>query len=171
MKFTTRTRPAPEITGVHGAARVDRRTTALLPRLRVGDVAVIDQLDVDRATAQSLVDAGVVAVLNASSMISGRFPNLGPQVLASAGVVMVDELGAQVFDLVGDGDTVQVDGARVQLSKGGVLTGRPLDAARVAELLEEARSGLAHQLDSFTHNTTEFLRREHCEALTRQSFL
>ena len=180
MKFTTRTRPAPAPAGIHGPARVDRRTNSLLPRLRAGDVAVIDQLDLDRATAQSLVDAGVVAVLNASSMISGRFPNLGPEVLATAGVTMVDELGPQVFDLVRDGDPVlveephaagahvadaPVDGAamrraQVQLPKGRVVDGRSLDAERVAELLQDARAGLAHQLESFTHNTTEFLRRE-----------
>ena len=190
MKFTTRTRPAPAPAGIHGPARVDRRTSSLLPRLRAGDVAVIDQLDLDRATAQSLVDAGVVAVLNASSMISGRFPNLGPEVLATAGVTMVDELGPQVFDLVRDGDPVLVEGPRpsgaqpdgaqpygahlggahldrsatdrafVQLPKGRVLDGRPLDAKRLAELLQDARAGLAHQLESFTHNTTEFLRRE-----------
>ena len=39
---------------------------ALLPRLRRGDVAVLDQVDLDGPTAQALVDAGVAAVVNAA---------------------------------------------------------------------------------------------------------
>ena len=51
-------------------------------RLRPGDIAVIDHLDLDRATAEALVDCGVAAVVNASPFISGRYPNLGPELLA-----------------------------------------------------------------------------------------
>ena len=57
---------------------MDRRTGSLVRRLRPGDIAVIDHLDLDRANAESLVDCGVVAVVNASPFISGRYPNLGP---------------------------------------------------------------------------------------------
>ena len=160
MKFASRTRPAPDAPGVGGAARVDRRIRALLPRLRAGDVAVIDQLDLDRATAQRLLDAGVVAVLNASASISGRFPNLGPQVLADAGVVMVDQLGDSLFEAVKDGTPVVVDGDTVRVGPERTLTGRPLDRDAVSELVAEARTGLSAQLDAFTHNSTEFLRRE-----------
>lgn len=160
MKFTTRNRPTADLPGVSGPARVDRRSRSVLARIRSGDIAVIDQLDLDRATAQQFVDAGVIAVLNASAMISGRFPNLGPQVLASAGVVMVDNLGSEVFEAVREGDAVRIDGGHVHLAKDRVLKGRCLDAASVAGLVEDARTGLTHQLQSFTHNSTEFLRRE-----------
>src|SRR3954470_594247 len=85
MRFPARQRTPEALPGVVGTARVERRTSVLLPRLRPGDVAVLDHLDMDRATAQGLVDAGVAAVVNASPMISGRYPNLGPEVLASAG--------------------------------------------------------------------------------------
>ena len=40
---------------VHGAARVDRRTKRLTKRLRPGDIAVIDHLDLDRVSAEALV--------------------------------------------------------------------------------------------------------------------
>lgn len=160
MKFVSRTRPAPDAPGVGGPARVDRRVRALLPRVRPGDVAVVDQLDLDRATAQSLLDAEVVAVLNASSSISGRFPTLGPQLLAEAGVPMVDQLGDALFEALKDGTPVVVDGDTVQVGSGTTLTGRLLDTEAVAELVGEARTGLVAQLDAFTHNSTEFLRRE-----------
>ena len=85
MKITTRQRSAPALPGLSGTARVDRRTVHLLSRVRPGDLAVVDHQDMDRSTAQALVDAGVGAVLNASPMISGRYPNHGPEVLAAAG--------------------------------------------------------------------------------------
>jgi len=95
MKSSVQKRPHIEVPpGTVGTARVDRRTRGLLPRLRPGDVAVIDHLDLDRGTAQALVDAGVVAVVDAAAVISGRYPNLGPQTLAAAGVVIVDGIGA-----------------------------------------------------------------------------
>ena len=75
MKPAIRTRPAPTAPGLTGTARVERRTRVLLPRLRPGDIAVLDHLDMDRATAQALVDAGVSAVLNAAPMISGGAPS------------------------------------------------------------------------------------------------
>lgn len=165
MKFAARPRPAPELPGVAGTARVDRRPRALLPRLRPGDIAVIDHVDLDGASARSLLDAGVVAVLNATAMISGRYPNLGPQVLAEAGVPMVDQLGPEVFSLVRDGASVRVLDGEVHLDAARrdsdrALTGRALDAAQIAEQLEAAQVGLGHQLASFTHNSGEFLRRE-----------
>ena len=52
-------RTRSELPGVSGVARVDRHTGALLRRLRPGDVAVLDQLDLDRATADALVAQGV----------------------------------------------------------------------------------------------------------------
>ena len=92
MKFSPRQQPVDGLPGVSGTARVDRRTSGLVRRLRPGDIAVIDHLDLDRAHAQQLVDAGVVAVVNASPFISGRYPNLGPELLAKAGVPMLEVL-------------------------------------------------------------------------------
>jgi uncharacterized membrane-anchored protein len=170
MKFATRNRPAPAVPGVEGTARVDRRTRGLLSRLRAGDVAVLDHVDLDRATAQSLVDAGVAAVLNASAMVSGRFPNLGPSVLAAAGIPMVDLLGPELFAAVKDGARVRVLDGTVSLGEETTVTGRALDADLITAQLDDARRGLAHQLDSFTHNSSEFLRREQDLLLHGQGF-
>jgi uncharacterized membrane-anchored protein len=139
---------------------MDRRTTSLVRRLKPGDVAVVDHLDLDRATAQSLVDAGVVAVVNAVPFISGRYPNLGPELLARSGVVMIDDVGQEVFTTLRDGSTVRVHDGAVLVGEEAVLTGHELTAEEVGQLMEDARSGLSTQLQSFTHNTTEFLRRE-----------
>lgn len=158
MKSPSRTRNRPAPPGLIGTARVDRRTHSLLPRLRPGDVAVLDHLDLDRATAQRLVDAGVSAVVNAAPMISGRYPNLGPQVLTEAGVLVLDRV--EGADAIGDGDRVRIHDEVVFVGEAPVAMGREVDAGIVAREMADARTGLATQLETFTHNSTEFLRRE-----------
>ena len=160
MKFAVRSRPAPALPGVHGPARIHRRTASLLGRLHVGDVAVLDHLDMDRDTAQALVDSGVVAVVNASPMISGRFANLGPALLVEAGLVVVDRAGAEIFDRVKDGTVLRIDGGDVHAGEHLVAAARELTEELVRSEMDKARSGLTAQLESFTHNSTEFLRRE-----------
>jgi uncharacterized membrane-anchored protein len=160
MKFAVRSRSAPTLPGVHGTARVHRRTASALGRLHDGDIAVLDHLDMDRATAQSLVDAGVVAVVNAGPMISGRYPNLGPELLVEAGLTVVDNAGPAVFDRVKDGVALRIDGGDVFAGDTLVAPARELTAEVVHAEMDRARSGLVAQLESFTHNSTEFLRRE-----------
>ncbi len=159
-----RTRPRPDASGVIGTARTDRRTPSLLPRLSAGEVALLDQVDLDSPTAEALVEAGVVAVLNRSEMISGRYPNRGPQILADAGIAMVDRLGgiggADPFAVVGDGRRVRVVGGSVLVGDEVVAEGREVTRDDVADQLDAARAGMASQLQTLTHNSAEFLRRE-----------
>lgn len=153
-------RSRPELPGLAGTARVDRRTDSLLRRLRPGEIAVLDQIDLDRPTAEALVAAEVGAVVNASPSISGRFPNLGPQILVTAGVPLVDDVGEDLLRSV-------KDGAQVRLHEGVLYSGdQPLGEGRVqtddtvADALADAKSGLTHQLEAFAANTIEFMRRE-----------
>ena len=160
MKFTSRQRPDAGLPGTSGTVRVDRRTTTLVRRLRPGDIAVIDHLDLDRANAEALLDRGVVAVVNASPFISGRYPNLGPELLARSGVVLVDNVGSDVFGKLHDGVEARIEGGSLYVKGEEVVSGTALSQDDIAAMMEEARGGLSTQLQSFTHNTTEFLRRE-----------
>jgi uncharacterized membrane-anchored protein len=146
--------------GVHGTARVDRRVATLLPRLRPGDVAVVDVLDLDKATAQALAHAGVAAVVDASDLISGRFPNLGPELLHAAGIALVDRVGVTGLAAVKDGSTVRLHDGAVHVGDRVVASGRVLDGATIEAEMASARRGMTAQLQSFTHNSSEFLRRE-----------
>jgi len=139
---------------------MDRRTQPLLGRLRPGDIAVIDHLDLDGSTAEALVDCGVTVVVNASPFISGRYPNLGPELLVKAGVILLDNVGSDVFTKINDGAVVRVYEGQLFIGDDPVLAGRELSGDDVSVQMEEARDGLSTQLQSFTHNTTEFLRRE-----------
>jgi len=153
----TRTVEPGMITGI---ARLDRRTKRLVGRLRPGDIAVIDHVDLDRVAADSLVAVGVAAVLNAKPSVSGRYPNLGPEVLIKAGVPLVDDLGEQVFERLREGDTVQVDGAAVLVGGAPVADGRRQDTDSVARAMADAREGLSVQLEAFAANTMEYLKQE-----------
>ncbi|HET7387080.1 MAG TPA: putative cytokinetic ring protein SteA [Nocardioidaceae bacterium] len=160
MRFPSRQRPVHAPPGVTGTVRLDRRTKLLVRRLRPGEIAVVDHLDMDRATAEALLDHGVAAVVNAAPFISGRYANLGPELLARSGVLLLDNVGAEVFGAVRDGATVRIDGDALLAGDRTIATGRPLGVDEVAALMEQSRAGLATQLQSLAHNTTEFLRRE-----------
>jgi uncharacterized membrane-anchored protein len=153
-------RSRPDLPGLVGVARVDRRTAALIRRLKPGEIAVIDQIDLDRTTADALVGAGVAAVVNASPSISGRYPNLGPEVLIGAGVLLLDGVGQDALHVIKDGMRVRIDGGVVHSGQTALAEGVVQDADSVADALVEARSGLTHQIEAFAANVTEFMRRE-----------
>jgi uncharacterized membrane-anchored protein len=150
--------------GVAGTARADRRTGALISRLGRGDIAVLDQVDLDSPTAEALVEAGVAAVVNRSSMISGRFPNRGPQLLLDAGIPMVDQAegtgGRDLLSAVADGRRVVLRGGTLLAGDQVVAEGRALSPDDVTRQLADAEAGLSSQLHMLTHNSAEFLRRE-----------
>src|SRR3954451_16099612 len=93
-----------------GRARLGKRTKLLVRRLKQGDIAVIDHEDIDRVAADDLVARGIRCVLNASRSSSGRYPNPGPMILTDAGVHLVDFPAAELFDLVDDGQQIEVRG-------------------------------------------------------------
>jgi uncharacterized membrane-anchored protein len=146
--------------GVTGTARVDRRSTALIRRLRPGDIAVIEHVDLDRPTAEALAGAGVAAVVNAAASVSGRYPALGAGVLAAAGIPLVD-VEASTLSRVSDGDRLRVHEGTVWHGDEQIAEGDLLGADRVVELTEHARSGLGARLEAFTLDSAEYLRREH----------
>jgi uncharacterized membrane-anchored protein len=163
MRLATLRRPraGERLPGVCGTARLDHRTKSLVKRLHPGDVAIIDHVDLDRVAAEALVTAQVGAVVNAAPSISGRYPNLGPEILMAAGIPLLDNVGGDVFAQVREGDAVRVLDDAVYAADGRVLA---KGTAQTTELLEsqmaEARAGLAVQLEAFASNTMEYLRRE-----------
>nr|WP_026930271.1 putative cytokinetic ring protein SteA [Glycomyces tenuis] len=143
-----------------GTARLDRRTKRLCGRLEPGDIAVIDHVDLDRVAADALVATGVAAVVNAAKSVSGRYPNLGPEVLIKGGVVLIDDVGDEIFDKVREGKTVTVEGERILLGGNEIGAGKLQTEKSVAADMEAAREGLSVQLEAFAANTMEYLKRE-----------
>lgn len=153
-------RSRPELPGLSGIARVDRRTDALVRRVKAGEIAVLDQVDLDRTTADALVAAKVAAVVNASPSISGRFPNLGPQILVDAGIALLDAVGADTLHTIKDGSKIRLHDGVVYAGEHELARGVHQDVDTVADSLLKAKDGLTHQLEAFAANTTEFMRQE-----------
>jgi uncharacterized membrane-anchored protein len=164
MKMATLRRPRTVsghgTAGVTGVARLDRRTKRLIGRLNPGDIAVIDHDDLDRVAAESLVSARVAAVVNSKPSISGRYPNLGPEVLASHGIPLLDNVGREVFAAIKEGTRIRVEGDTVYVGEDPIARGTEQTSASIAELMVEARAGISSQLEAFAANTMEFMRRE-----------
>ena len=147
--------------GVAGTARLDRRTKNLTKRLRPGDIAVIDHVDIDRVSADALVGCKVAAVVNAAPSISGRDPNLGPEILLGAGIPLLDDVGREVFSRLKEGTVVRLDGTQLLAEDGTVLAeGLAQDEETVAAAMAEAKAGLSVQLEAFAANTMEYMKRE-----------
>jgi uncharacterized membrane-anchored protein len=145
---------------VTATARVDRRTKRLVTRLQPGEIAIIDHEDLDRVAAETLIDAGAVAVVNASECITGRYPNLGPLLLAAAGIPVVDGVGPEVMELVADGQTVTIDGDHVVVEGQKVGSGDRQTMASFEDKVADARRRMGAELERFAENTLEYLRKE-----------
>ena len=155
-----RTAGEPDLPGVRGTVRMDGRTKELTKRLKPGDIAVIDHQDLDRVSAEALVACKPVAVINAASSITGRYPNLGPGILVNAGVPLVDNVGKDVMLELKDGQGARLHEDTLYVGDAVVAKGTLFDHDIVAAALIEARAGLAVQLEAFAANTMEYLRRE-----------
>ena len=123
----------------HGVARVDRRTKDLVKRLQPGEVAVIDHEDLDRVAAETLVEAGPVAVVNAAPSITGPLPEPRPAAAAAGRHPALDDVGPEVMDAVAEGQPVTVDGDQVLV--GGRRSWRGAPARRSQTLERRHRRG------------------------------
>jgi uncharacterized membrane-anchored protein len=149
-----------DLPGVSGVARLDRRTKNLTKRLRPGDIAIIDHLDIDKVSAEALVGCKVAAVVNVAPSTSGRYPNLGPEILMQAQIPLLDDVGADVMAAVEEGSVVRLDGDTLYIGDRPVAKGRAQTDETVAAAMADARAGLAVQLEAFAANTMEYLRQE-----------
>jgi uncharacterized membrane-anchored protein len=148
------------LAGIVGVTRLDRRAGRLLNRLHAGDIAVIDIADLDRSTADALVAAGVGAVVNAQPSISGRYPNLGPEVLIAHDIPLLDAVGTEVFADVKEGARLRLDGEVLYAGEREVVRGVRQDAASVREAMQAAKAGLSTQLEAFAASTQQHMLRE-----------
>ncbi len=154
-----RSRP-DDLPGITGRARLDRRTKNLTKRLGMGDIAIIDHVDLDKVSADALLRLQVAAVVNAAPSISGRYPNLGPQVLVEAGVPLVDNVGPEVFRTVNEGTQVRLHEGTLYIGDIAVAKGQVQTPESVAGAMAATKDGLAVQLQAFVANTLEYAKGE-----------
>lgn len=145
---------------VGGPVRLGRRTKDLVKRLETGEVAVIDHADLDRVAAEDLTSSGVAAVVNIAPFSTGRYPNIGPAILARAGVVLVEADGAPLFESLDDGDVVRIDGGEISLGNEVLAHGVRPSPEQVESRLEELRTQIDRALKDFAVNTLEHVQEE-----------
>jgi uncharacterized membrane-anchored protein len=148
---------------LHGVARVDRRTKNLITRIEPGEIAIINHADIDRVAAEGLIQRQVRAVLNAAQSSTGRYPNLGPLLLVSAGVPLVDDLGSEIMQ-VPEGTTVHIEKGRVYVGESNgrkeIARGEVLTLEAVEKKLDDSKHGIATEIERFAENTIEYIKDE-----------
>ena len=143
-----------------GRARLDKRTKHLVRRLTPDDVAIIDHADLDRVSAEELVESGVRVVVNVAPSQTGRFPNPGPLLLVREGVRLIDAPGSALFDEVSDGERITIRGGSVFRNGTLLAAGRVLEEAELARNVREQRDRVTEALEAFADNTLRYLRDE-----------
>ena len=143
-----------------GTARLDKRTKRLVKRLGPADIAIIDHAELDRVSAEELIESGVRVVVNVSPSVSGRYPNPGPLELVRGGVCLIDAPGAQLFKEVREGETLAVRGSSVFRNGTRVAVGRELSQPELEQMLSEQQGRVTDALEAFADNTMRYLREE-----------
>jgi len=143
-----------------GTARVGRKTKDLVKQLEPGDVAVIGHRNIDRIAAEDLAASGIGVVLNNDPSSDDKYPNRGPLILVEAGVRLIDFPDADLFELLSDGETIELDGPKLkrdgQMLATGVEQLKPDLDRRLADQQEE----IHHALAAFAENTVNHIQEE-----------
>jgi uncharacterized membrane-anchored protein len=143
-----------------GPVRLGRRTKLIVKTLATGEIAVLDHRDLDRVSAEDLIAAGVLAVLNCSRSSTGAYPNMGPLLLVQAGIHLVDMADDTLFKALRDGDTITVRGGEVLHEGKLVATGVVQEPAAVRAATDERRREIGDALEAFARNTIEHMLEE-----------
>lgn len=143
-----------------GTAKLDKRTKRLVKRLGPDDIAIIDQEDIDRVSAEELLESGVRVVVNVATSATGQFPNPGPLALVRGGVRLIDAPGSDLFDEVREGESLVVRGSNVFRNGARLAAGHRLSEGELEEALVEQRGRVSEALEGFAENTLVHLREE-----------
>jgi uncharacterized membrane-anchored protein len=145
---------------VIGPVRLGKRTKDLVKRLELGEIAVIDHADLDRIAAEDLAASGAAAVVNVAPFSTDRYPNVGPLLLARAGVVLVEADGSPLFEMLDRGDVVELAGGDVLMGGARIAAGVRPSIAGLEERLAAQRARIDIAIADFATNTIEHVREE-----------
>lgn len=115
---------------------------------------MVDIMDIDQRSAESLAHCNPRAVVNAQASISGRYPTGGPLVLADAGIAIIDNAGSEVMTWR-DGTDVTIEGGLITPLDGEAVQGTHLTREAIETAMESAADGMHVQLASFTANAMD----------------
>lgn len=145
---------------VEAPIKVDRKTKRLCKRLTGGEIAVINHIDIDEVAANSLVEGKIKLVINAAPSISGRYPNKGPGILTEKNILIIDNVGEELFNELKENQTIEVVDGKIYRDGQLIGQGDVLDKSEVSTRLKKAYENLAVELDRFIDNTIEYAKKE-----------
>lgn len=154
-----------DLPGLHGTTRELTRGkpgAKSLPKGKFGqgDIVIIDQPDMSRATAQQLIDAHVAAVVNVAEFTTGQVPNFGPQMLLDADIILVENADPAMPDKVKNGKKGRLYEGKVFYGERSIGGGNIVDMDMAVERFDSARDTLADHMEALSGNTAEFVRTE-----------
>ena len=143
-----------------GAVRLGRKTKDLVKRIKASEIAVIRHRNLDRIAAEDLITSGVETVLNDEPSSDDRYPNRGPLMLVEAGIRLIDFPNEDLFELLNDGDRIELRGPELLRDGIVIATGveqlEPELNVRVEAQEEEIHLALA----AFAENTVTHIQGE-----------
>ena len=128
---------------IQAPIKIDKKTKRLAKRLTGGEIAVINHTDIDEVAANSLVEGKIKLVINASESISGRYPNKGPGILTKKNILIVDNVGKEVFDALTEGEVIEVIDGKIYKDSKLIGEGEVLDESVVDYKIKKAYENLS----------------------------
>jgi uncharacterized membrane-anchored protein len=92
--------------------------------------------------------------------VTGRYPNLGPLLVAAAGIPLVDDVGSQLLDVLVEGEMVTVVDDQLLVGGAVVAKGERQTLEGLEAKVERARVSVGLELERFASNTLEYLKQE-----------
>ncbi|WP_455541891.1 putative cytokinetic ring protein SteA [Intestinibacter sp.] len=145
---------------VEAPIKVDRKTKKLAKRLSAGEIAVINHTDIDEVAANSLVECKIKLVINAAPSISGRYPNKGPKILIDNNILIIDNVGEDVFEELKEGQVIEVNNGLIYRDGELIGEGEVMDKSVVETKTQIAYENMSVELDRFIDNTIDYAKKE-----------
>jgi uncharacterized membrane-anchored protein len=150
----------PDASKSTGIVRLGRKTKDLVKTIGPGEIAVIRHRNLDRIAAEDLVNCGVATVLNNEPSSDDKYPNRGPLMLVEAGMRLIDFPGDDLFELLEDGDQVELRGAELLRDGVVIATGVEQLEPDLNLRLDAQQEEIHLALAAFAENTVTHIREE-----------
>jgi uncharacterized membrane-anchored protein len=145
---------------IAGTARLGRKTKDLVKQIGPGEFAVIRHRNIDRIAAEDLVASGVKVVLNNEPSSDHKYPNRGPLILVEAGIRLIDFPDDDLFEVLEEGDRLELAGPEILRDGAPVATGVEQLKPDLDRQFEAQERQIQHALEAFAENTVNHIQSE-----------
>lgn len=145
---------------VQGKVYKDNLTKDLVRRLKPGSIAFINHQNIDDMAVESLIRSRIKAVVNVKSFFTGSFPLYAPVKLLNAGIVLLEEVGEDVFKKLEDGDYIWIKGNALGKQEKLVGRGKIFTKEDYRKRFDYAKNKEEQVWSDFLENTLRYAYRE-----------